>query len=103
MYLPKSKWEDIKEEQAYNWSVRKTRLDQALTEARQENEEYLENVEKNKVKKRVKAKEAKKRGAAGGDEPAAEEKDEKAAKHPRRDMDKTPAACSSSLLSKIIG
>merc|ERR1719193_1229819 len=101
-YLAKFKWDHIKEEAHYNKSVRKTRLDQALSQARRENEQYLENVDNAKVRQRIEAKRAKKRGNPdqnGNDG----EREDKRPRFAEKREGKAPAACSPALLSKLFG
>jgi len=97
-YLPKFKWEMINEEKYYNWSVRKTRLDQAISQAKRENEEYLENVDRSKIRKKIEAKREKlgKKRIGENDEDQKEEQ-----KRPRIETEQ--AMCSDSILSRIFG
>merc|ERR1719361_279905 len=50
-YLPKFKWHQLKETELYNFQVRKARLQQKVSQARRENDFYLEKVEQAKSRK----------------------------------------------------
>merc|ERR1712151_992974 len=52
-YLPKFKWQQLKETSIYNNQVRKARLQQKVSQAQRENTFFLEKVEQYKVRKRI--------------------------------------------------
>eukprot|EP00929_Paragymnodinium_shiwhaense_P002427 TRINITY_DN102664_c0_g1_i1.p1 TRINITY_DN102664_c0_g1~~TRINITY_DN102664_c0_g1_i1.p1 ORF type:complete len:291 (+),score=69.25 TRINITY_DN102664_c0_g1_i1:53-925(+) len=62
-YLPKFKWHQLKEQTIYNQHVRKSRLEQKVSQAQRENTFFLEKVEQNKMQKRM----AKRRGLDADD------------------------------------
>lgn len=64
-YLPRFKWNQLKEAAIYNRHVRKARLDQKVSQARRENDFYLERVEQAKTRRKIAEKRAAK---AGGDD-----------------------------------
>lgn len=59
-YLPKMKWHQLHENEIYDRRVRKARLEQRMTQARRENNFYLENVHKAKTHQKIKERKAKK-------------------------------------------
>lgn len=59
-YLPKMKWHQLHENEIYDRRVRKARLEQRMTQARRENNFYLENVHKAKTHRKIKERKAEK-------------------------------------------
>mmetsp|Transcript_29548 Transcript_29548/g.78995 ORF Transcript_29548/g.78995 Transcript_29548/m.78995 type:complete len:338 (+) Transcript_29548:66-1079(+) len=62
-YLPRFKWHQLKEGSIYNRQVRKARLQQRISQARRENDFYLERVEQAKLRQRVEERQARKAAA----------------------------------------
>lgn len=94
-YLAKFKWEDIKEQEYYNRSVRKSRLDAAFAQARKENDAFIEGVEKSKLQRRMELK----RGRGDAEEDRDDDKDNSR----EFSMVRRGASCSNGLLAKILG
>lgn len=73
-YLPRFKWHDLVEAKAYRTRVRKVRFEQKASQARRENNWFLENVEKAKKRRFVEARLAAKPAGGDGDAGARQER-----------------------------
>jgi len=62
-YLPKFKWHQLKEGTIYNQHVRKARLEQKISQARRENDFFLENRERAKIRQKIAERQAARHGA----------------------------------------
>lgn len=84
-YLPKFKWHQLKEGAIYNAQARKARLEQKISQARRENEFFLENRQTAKNRQHIAA-----RRAAKGNVGAASGNDAKEARFPGFSMQQRP-------------
>merc|ERR1712224_823074 len=72
-YLPKFKWHQLKEGTIYNQQARKSRLEQKLSQARRENEFFLENREQKRRQQKMAERRAAKAAKNGTSEAPAPE------------------------------
>lgn len=76
-YLTKFKWHMLKEDVHYNRHVRRQRLDQKISQARRENDFYLERVDQAKKFRKMSEKRAAKASARDGTDNPSDTKDTK--------------------------